>query len=464
MAARTETIQALEAQKQELWIKLRQLDPVLAGEIQVNAPDMIAMQQLIANQPQTAILSFYTTNNDTHIFVLRHNQITCHTCAGQGIKALQKWIYNNWLLPYVNDKATWRQQIPTFLTQLGERLQLRDLVVNHLSGLTELILVPHLYLHQIPFAAFPLGESQLLGDSFLLTTVPSCQVLEFCKNRPPLSVDTFQSTPLPYGIVEDATEDLPCTLYECEQIAQLYHIPNSQRLKGRHQATVNNYQHLARSVQGIHSSHHASSRLDNPLESALQLGDGVITLGQLLTPGWRLPNLGEVFLSCCETNLGLTPITDDLLTLATGFLCAGARSVISTLWAVDDLATALFSICYYQQRRQGDNRAIALQQAQKMLRQLTGETFKSLYRPHLEQALNQRLQSVSQQVKDAQHKRDQYPQDSPEYQKWEQEREQYKKLAQLIYNAKTRLKHLSQAAYPFADPFYWSAFTCQGLR
>jgi pentatricopeptide repeat protein len=464
LAAKSETIQSLEAQKQEVWLKLRQLDPVLAGEIQVSSPDFVAMQQLIADQPQTAILSFYTTTNDTHIFVLGHNQLTCHTCAGQGLEALPIWIFDNWLLPYVKDKPTWRQQLPAFLTELAERLQLSDLVANHLSGLTELILVPHFYLHQIPFAALPLSDGKLLGDSFLLTTVPSCQVLEFCKNRPPLSVDTFQSTPLPYGIVEDATEDLPCTSYECEQIAQLYHIPDSQRLKGRRQATVKNYQLLARFVQSIHSSHHASSRLDNPLESALQLGDGVITLGQLLSPGWRLPNLGEVFLSCCETNLGLTPITDDLLTLATGFLCAGARSVISTLWAVDDLATALFSICYYQQRRQGDNRAIALQQAQKTLRQLTGETFKSVYRPQLEQALTQRLQSVSQQTKSAQQKRDQYPQDSPEYQAWEQERKQYKKLAELIYEAKTRLKKLSQAAYPFADPYYWAAFTCQGLR
>jgi CHAT domain-containing protein/tetratricopeptide (TPR) repeat protein len=462
-AAKTETIQALEAQKQELWLKLRQLDPVLAGEIQVTAPDMIAMQQLIADQPPTAIVSFYTTDNDTHIFVLCHNHITCHTCAGQGFKALQNWIYNNWLLPYVEDRSTWKQQLPTFLTELAERLQLRDLVANHLTGLTELILVPHLYLHQIPFAALPLSDGQLLGDSFLLTTIPSCQILEFCKNRPHINVETCHGTSLQYGIVEDATEDLPCTSYECEQIAQLYHIPDAQRLKGRRQATVKNYQLLARFVQSIHSSHHASSRLDNPLESALQLGDGVITLGQLLSPGWRLPNLGEVFLSCCETNLGLTPITDDLLTLATGFLCAGARSVISTLWAVDDLATALFSICYYQQRRQGDNRAVALQQAQKTLRQLTGKTFKSVYRPQLEQALNQRLQSVSQLAKSAQHKRDQYPQDSPEYQSSEQEREQYKKLAQLIYNAKTRLKQLSQATYPFADPFYWAAFTCQGL-
>lgn len=109
-------------------------------------------------------------------------------------------------------------------------------------------------------------------------------------------------------------------------------------------------------------------------------------------------------------------------------------------------------------------RAVALQQAQQTLRQLTGETFKSVYRPQLEQALNQRLQSVSQQAKSAQQRRDQYPQNSPEYQSWEQERELHKKLVQLIYNAKTPLKQLSQVAYPFAAPIYWAAFTCQGLR
>jgi hypothetical protein len=80
--AYNEAIASLEAEKQQIWEQLRRLDPVLAGEIQVSAPDFTTMQELI-DQPTTAILSFYTTSNDTHIFILRKNQITLHTCTGQ---------------------------------------------------------------------------------------------------------------------------------------------------------------------------------------------------------------------------------------------------------------------------------------------------------------------------------------------------------------------------------------------
>jgi CHAT domain len=75
-----------------------------------------------------------------------------------------------------------------------------------------------------------------------------------------------------------------------------------------------------------------------------------------------------IFPSCCETHLGTTKITDDILTLGTSFLCAGARTVISSLWAVDDIATTLFCRLYYQNRYLEDNRSLALQKAQANLR------------------------------------------------------------------------------------------------
>jgi CHAT domain-containing protein len=315
----------------------------LAGQVQVSPLNLATIQQLIDHKT-TAILSFFTTREDTHIFVVRQNQITCHSCLGQGGETLQTWIAQNWLLPYLTNKSEWKNQISLLLVELASRLQVNNLIAQHLSGIEELILVPHLYLHQIPFAALPIGNGQYLGDKFLIRYTPSCQVLEFCSNRPQLR------SHLNYGTVEDATEDLPCASFEGEKIAQLYNIPEDRRLKGRTQATVSNYRQLAKQVHVLHSSHHAGSRLDNPLESKLYLGNGNITLGQLMTPGWRLPNLSDVFLSCCETSLGLTQITDDVLTLSSGFLCAGARSVVSTLWSVEDLATALFSICYHRYR------------------------------------------------------------------------------------------------------------------
>ncbi|OUL17866.1 hypothetical protein BV378_37705 [Nostoc sp. RF31YmG] len=445
--AYNEAIASLEAEKYQVWEQIRRLDPVLAGEIQVSAPNFSAIQKLI-DQPNTAIVSFYTTDNDTHIFVLRQNQITIHTCTGQGLKTLQHWIGQNWLSPYISNFKTWGSQINHILSELAQRLQLPELISQHLEGNEELILVPHLLLYQIPFAALPIGNNQYLGDKFLIRYTPSCQILEFCQQR-----DKIENSDQSYGTIEDATDDLPCASFEGEQLAKLYNIPHSQRLRGSNQATKANYRQLAEQVQVLHCCHHAESRLDNPLESYLKLGDGNITLGQLMTPGWRLPNLSDVFLSCCETNLGNPSLTDDILTLSTAFLCAGARSVVSTLWAVDDLATAVFSIFYYQNRQQGNSRPKALQQAQIKLRELKKEELLS------SEEIQEFFSQVAERWKEAKTHRKHYPEGSGTYLKWEREYRKYNPLMDHIY----AIKHSLQE-FPFLHPRYWSAFICQGLR
>ncbi|MDY7007308.1 MAG: CHAT domain-containing protein [Cyanobacteriota bacterium] len=447
--AYNEKVAYLEAEKQKIWEQLRRLDPVLAGEIQVSAPDITAIQKLI-DKPTTAILSFYNTADNTYIFVLRQNQISIHTCSQQGIEILQPWIYESWLLPYLpgenetdeqkeERKSKWYDQMNSILAEIGERLQLDRLITEHLNGIEELILIPHLFLHLIPFAAIPISDSsQYLGDKFLIRYAPSCQILEFCHKRGELETATWQ-----YGTVENAEDNLPFAGFEGEQISQLFNIPETNRLRGKTQATRSNYQQLANTVQLLHSCHHAESRLDNPLESVLKLGDGNITLGQLMSPGWRLPNLSDVFLSCCETGLGTPQITDDILTLATGFLCAGARSVINTLWSVDDLATALVSIFYYEERKFGKSRPQALWEAQMKLRRMTKEEVRKLLSP------------VKEKRKEAKDNRNQYSENSPEYQEWHRQYRQYS----LIYNKILNIQNEN----PFSHPHYWAAFTAQGL-
>ena len=443
--AYNEAIASLETQKQQAWENLRREDPVLAGEIQVNPLSLSEIQKLI-DQPNTAILSFYTTNSDTHIFVVQKNQITLHTCIGQGLEILQGWIEQNWLLPYRDDPKKCKTPIDSILCELAKRLQISELISQHLQGIKELILVPHLLLHQIPFAALPTGEYQeYLGDKFLIRYTPSCQILEFCQQRG--NVGTFNEISLQYGTVEDAEDNLPCARFEGEKLAQMYNIPPGNRLVGSSQAICKNYRQLAQQVQVLHSCHHAQSRLDNPLESQLKLADGSITLGQLMTPTWRLPQLVEVFLSCCETNLDTPSLTDDILTLSTGFLCAGARSVVSTLWAVNDLATAIFSIFYYQQRQEGKNRPKALQQAQIQLREFTKVDLKKIF------------QEVEAREKELIVNRKKYTLGSLEHKQWEDEYSMYAKL-----NRRIKQIENSTQQFPFSDPHYWAAFICHGLR
>ncbi|WP_353930457.1 CHAT domain-containing protein [Okeanomitos corallinicola TIOX110] len=443
-----EQIVSLETAKQEIWEQLRKEDPILAGEIQVKPLSLSEVQQLI-DHPKTAILSFYTTNSDTHIFIITQNSIYLHTCIGEGLERLQNWIAQNWLSNYINYPEKWENDMEHFIHELAERLQLSKIINQYLQDIEELIIEPHLLLHQIPFAALPTGEYQeYLVDRFLIRYTPSCQILDFCHqnhNKKSLNLDIQY---LQYGTVEDATDDLSCAKWEGEQIAKMYNISVHNRLIGSSQATVKNFRKLAEQVQIIHCCHHAESCLYNPLESQLKLGDGSITLGQLMSPGWRLPHLVDVFLSCCETNLDNPDITDNLLTLSTGFLCAGAISVISSLWKVDDLATALFSIFYYQQRKEGKNRPAALKAAQIKLRELSKAD----------------LETISKQIESKEKEliedRKKYTRNSDEYSQWEHQYNIHAKINRL-------LKHkiqTSDSELPFAHPRYWSAFIAQGLQ
>jgi CHAT domain-containing protein len=88
----------------------------------------------------------------------------------------------------------------------------------------------------------------------------------------------------------------------------------------------------------------------------------------------RLTKCSLVTLSACET--GLTDIrdsTDEYIGLPSGFLYAGATSIISTLWAVDDVSTAILMIRFYELFLSETRPpvAIALRESQLWLRSLT---------------------------------------------------------------------------------------------
>ena len=462
----------LEAQKQQIRQEIRKFDPVLAGQIQVDSIAFNEMQKLI-NNCTTAVLSFYTTKNDTHIFILQKDkQPELFTCQELGFQALQRWIYDEWFIPYLNSYKEWRNKMGEFLQQISQRLQLNDLIRKHLSGIKDLIIVPHIFLHQIPFAALTLSESiflsstndqetsfirdskggdllrlggnakgkstkpktqqetttKYLGDKFRIRIVPSLQILNYCHQRPQIEEKLT-------GIVENATSDLYFTQYECHKVSELCEVEPEYRLTGR-AATADKYKELLKEkeINQLHSSHHASFTPNDPLNSRLILADGALTLGQLISPGWRMPNLVDVFLSCCETNLSTPEITDDILTLGTGFLCAGARSVVSTLWAVDDLATSLFTTFYYEERKKCTNRSEALQNAQFRLRGLTGEELRKNYKEEMMLVIEEKLSTtVSQAGKD--------------------------KLNELITNLELKCRE----DFPFDHPQYWSGFILQGM-
>jgi CHAT domain-containing protein len=70
-----------------------------------------------------------------------------------------------------------------------------------------------------------------------------------------------------------------------------------------------------------------------------------------------------VVLSACETGTGEYHDGEGIISLAHGFIHAGAKSVVTTLWTVDDARTADLVVDFFQKLKKGQRKDIALQQA-----------------------------------------------------------------------------------------------------
>jgi CHAT domain-containing protein len=115
----------------------------------------------------------------------------------------------------------------------------------------------------------------------------------------------------------------------------------------------------------IHVAAHGVFDPGSPLDSALILaGDGGSDGWLRAKDLYRLRlNADLITLSACETALGKVTGGDDVVGFTRGFLYAGARAIVSSLWKVDDLATRDLMVDYYRGLQKSD-KSEALRQAQ----------------------------------------------------------------------------------------------------
>lgn len=119
----------------------------------------------------------------------------------------------------------------------------------------------------------------------------------------------------------------------------------------------------------VHFACHAWARTDRPLESSMLLAyDETITLADLLEArlGARL-----VVLSACQSGVPGIVLPDEVVSLQTGLIQAGAAGVVASLWPVGDDATALLMSEFWRRQHRGSHPAEALRGAQQWLRSAT---------------------------------------------------------------------------------------------
>ena len=99
--------------------------------------------------------------------------------------------------------------------------------------------------------------------------------------------------------------------------------------------------------------------------SAVRLGNGALSLLDLYQ--LRL-SADLVALSGCGTGLSAIVGGDEMVGLVRGLLYAGARSVLVTLWDVNDRTTATFMQSFYEQMKANPDKGQALTAAMQALR------------------------------------------------------------------------------------------------
>ena len=111
----------------------------------------------------------------------------------------------------------------------------------------------------------------------------------------------------------------------------------------------------------LHFTAHAVLDPLAPSQSRILLADGNLTFVDIL----NLRLQGRVVtLSACDGALGSPQAGDEMMALARAFFYAGARSVVASLWPVEDEATGQLMQRFNQYLAAGENTARALRAAQ----------------------------------------------------------------------------------------------------
>ena len=211
-------------------------------------------------------------------------------------------------------------------------------------------IVPFGALNYLPFQALHDGDRFVIERSEI-SFAPSAAVFCDCANREPAK---FKNALL-VGVEDRSTP------FVRKEIAELgNYFESSVKLFGKN-ATRKNIAENLNEADIVHLACHGNFRPDNPEFSSIALFSENLTANQL-----RAMNFKNKFvaLSACETGLNKVVEGEELIGLTSGFLAAGANSLLLSLWTVNDEFTNDLMKYFYREAISGQSAEKALQTAQ----------------------------------------------------------------------------------------------------
>ncbi|USN98012.1 MAG: CHAT domain-containing protein [Phycisphaeraceae bacterium] len=194
-----------------------------------------------------------------------------------------------------------------------------------LDGATQVAIVPAGPLHAVPFAALHDGSHALI-ERIEPLLLPTASVLPLLRGT---------GTTGDRGVCVLAVPDQIAPEIEAEAWALRDTVPDATVIVGDGATSEAARAHAA-SAGVLHLACHGAFPPSNPLAAGLKLADRWITVRDVLS--WRLPG-SVVVLSGCDTGRNSMEAGEELFGFGRGFLAAGARGLVMSLWSAHDATT-----------------------------------------------------------------------------------------------------------------------------
>ncbi len=239
----------------------------------------------------------------------------------------------------------------------------------------EVIIVPDRSMCSVPFAALPDEKGKCFAEKFRVRVVPSLSTLKLIQDSP---ADYHSQT----GALIVGNPDvgrvrlnrrlkdippLPCAESEAIMVGEMLGV---KPLLGK-EATKQAVLQEIRSVSLIHFAAHGDAErgeiLLTPSGTSMEIpreDDYLLTMTEVSQVQLRAK---LVVLSCCHSAHGQIR-AEGVVGIARAFLGSGARSVLVSLWALDDNATEQFMRNFYEHLVRGESASECLHQAMKWMR------------------------------------------------------------------------------------------------
>jgi len=349
-------LDALNRELNDVMLDIQAANPQLSTLVTVMP--VRAADLLDRIEPGVALISYYLLPTEMFCWVVRPGGLYFHRIPvdrerlGRIILDYRRALQN--LEPY----TAVSQQLFGYLIEP---------LLGHLTDAVTLGVIPHGPLHYLSFATLT-ADAGTMADRFAFFYLPSASVLDYTLQRRREKDPEMRVLAVGNPQLGDPLYDLPFAEHEVNAIKWRFpRIDILTRDKATEDWIVDNIDQY----EIIHLASHGEFDPVNPLFSAIKLAKGPQMDGDLDAAdvfGLDI-HADMVFLSACQTGLGRVTGGDDVIGLNRAFLYAGTHTVVSSLWRVSDVSTAVLIKQFYR-RYVTDNKSQALRRAMLHVRTL----------------------------------------------------------------------------------------------